>query len=550
MATVTRRQWRMSDYERRLARYRLRVFTERSRLAAALADARDHQRAVLADLLAYNANTEFGIAHGFAAIRTLNDFRKAVPVQDYAAVSPFVERMVAGERNVLTADQPVVFVTSSGSTGAPKTVPVTARFLRSGFFPFCYTVWAPLAEHFPDALADPDAILNLQHDPPAAVVPRQFDFGEPLSAEPGTSARWATLPASVPEDDHLERTYQRLRLAVESDVRGVIGINPAMVTALPYQLTQWWPRIVREVCDGTVGGVPCRPPNPERAATLDRLADYFGAVRPSQVWPNLRVICCWTGGVASLYLPRLREEFGTGVTVLPAPVAGSEGPIGVALDRHGSAGTLVVTAAAYEFAEADGDLGPDVPTLEPHELEPGRDYHVIFSHVGGLYRYAAGDVVRVVDMDRGVPRVAHAGRDTRLDAAGERLREAQVISALVSALDSGGLELRNVSCRVTAPPGGPARYEFAVATGSPWSAAEVTAFGGALDTALGVRAPGYRRARHAELLGVPVIRRLDAAAFHRDWHDAVSRGSRPTHVRDHLFRQDAALWHRLTGDQV
>ena len=38
------------------------------------------------------------------------------------------------------------------------------------------------------------------------------------------------------------------------------------------------------------------------------------------------------------------------------------------------------------FVDADSDVEPDALTLEQHELEPGRDYHVIFSHVGGFYR--------------------------------------------------------------------------------------------------------------------------------------------------------------------
>lgn len=123
-----------------------------------------------------------------------------------------------------------------------------------------------------------------------------------------------------------------------------------MIAAVPYQLTLWWERIVREVRDGTPGGVPFGSPDPARAAELQRLADYFGSVSPAHVWPRIRALFGWTTGVASLYLPALREHFGSGVTALPAPVAASEGPVGVPLDRHGTAGSLVATASVYEFA--------------------------------------------------------------------------------------------------------------------------------------------------------------------------------------------------------
>ncbi|MFD9393547.1 GH3 auxin-responsive promoter family protein [Streptomyces sp. NPDC060000] len=544
----------------RAGRYTARVYAERARLLAALADPAGHQRRVLDDLLEFNAGTDYGTAHGFGRIRNLDEYRRAVPIQTYADLEPWIERSAAGEANVLTADRPAVFFTSSGSTGAHKKIPVTRRFMRTSFFPFYYAAWAPLVAHFPEVLDRPGAVLNLKHDP-IAVPPTTSSgkphvgasqvnfgetFGEPLSAEPGTDAPWAELPVPVAAHDHLEKTYLRLRLAVAGDVRCVIGINPAMVAALPHQLRLWWPRIVKEIRDGTLGGRPHGSPDPDRAAELERLADRFGTVRPAHVWPRMRALFCWTTGLATLYLPRLKEEFGADVTVLPAPVAASEGPVAVALDRHGSAGSLVVTASVYEFVDADEDLTPDTQTLLPEDLEPGRDYHVVFSHVGGLYRYAVGDVVRVVDRAHGVPRLAYAGRATRSDHAGERLREAQVTRALSGALDATGLELRNAATRVDSE-GGTGRYVFAVAPAGPWHEEEADAFTARLDDELARESMGYRKARAAGRLAAPATLRLPADAFLRDWHDTVAGGVRPTQVKDRLFRQDSGQWERLVG---
>ncbi|MBY8839894.1 GH3 auxin-responsive promoter family protein [Streptomyces sp. SP2-10] len=545
----------------RLRRYRDRVLTERRRLRAAFADPEAGQRRVLADLLEFNSRTEYGVRHGFDRIRTLDDYRRAVPLQTYDDLAPYIERAAAGEPEVLTADRPAVFFTSSGSTGAHKKIPVTPRFMRTTFFPFYYAAWAPLIEHFPDVLAHPGAVLNLKHDPVSAppttasgrphVGASQVDFGqvfgEPLSAEPGTGAPWATLPVPVAAGDHAEKMYLRLRLAVENDVRCVIGINPAMVAALPYQLRLWWPRIVKEIRDGTLGGVPHGSPDPDRAAELERLAARHGTIRPAHVWPRMRALFCWTTAAASLYLPRLREEYGAHVTALPAPVAASEGPVGVALDRHPTAGSLVVNASVYEFADADEDLAPDTATLRPHELEPGRDYHVVFSHVGGLYRYAVGDVVRVVDHLDGVPRLEYAGRATRSDHAGERLRDAQVIRSLDTALRATGLELRGATCRVNTSAQQTAAYEFAVAPLTPWSQEEAGRFTGLLDTALGRESAGYRTARTRALLDAPSLHLLDEDAFQRDWQARVDSGIRPTQVKDRIFRQDPQQWSALTG---
>jgi hypothetical protein len=545
----------------RWRRYRARVSNEQAGLRAACARPAQCQDEVLRHLLEFNADTEFGRKYSFDRIRGLADFRRAMPIHDYSALAPWIERMAAGERRLLTADDPLVYFTSSGTTGSHKKIPVTPQFARTVFMPFYHAMWAPLVEHFGAAVRRPDALLNLKQDlraaPPTTSSGRphvgssQVDlaglFGEPLSAEPGTAAPWAALPATVSVDDHLERMYLRLRLAVEhQDLRGVITFNPAMVAALPDQLTLWWPRILQEVRDGTLGGRPHGWPNPARAAELEWLAARFDPVLPAHVWPHLEVLLCWTTGVASLYLPRVREQYGPAVTVLPAPVGASEGPVGVALDRHPSAGALVLTASVLEFADADADLRPDSDTLLPEELEPGRDYHVLHSHVGGLYRYAVGDVVRVLDVVGGVPRVEYAGRRTLSDVAGERLREAQVVRALTAALAAGGLEVRNAAVRPETPgDGAEARYAFAVEPRGRWTATEQTVLAGRLDDALATQSPAYRDTRARGRLAPPVVRRLPDGAFAGEWHDAVAAGVRPTQVKDRLFRQDPDQWRRL-----
>jgi hypothetical protein len=520
------------------------LFAERERIRAAQRDGIASQQVVLRDLLAHNAGTVFGREHGFARLRTAADYRRAVPIRDYAALAPWIERAAAGEPNVLTGDDPVLFFTSSGSTGAHKKIPITAQFMRTSFFPFYYAAWAPLAEHFPELFDGPDRVLNLKHDPRPLVATTasgrahlgasQVDFGtmfgEPLSAEPGTAASWAAIPDTVDPGDHLRKTYLRLRRAVEGDVRCVIGINPAMVAALPYQLRLWWADIVRDIHDAG---------NPGRARELDRLAAVFPVVRPAHVWPRMRAVFCWTTGLAGLYLPRLREEFGAGVSVLPAPVAASEGPVGVTLDRHGSAGGLIVDAALHEFIDAEADVVPDADTLQPHQLEAGREYHVVFSHIGGLNRYTVGDVVRVVDTTGGVPRIAYAGRNTVMDRFGERLRESTVIRALAGALEAGGLEVRNAACH---PSPTARRYEFALATDRPLTSGETTALAGRLDAALARASHGYRAAR----LAVPAVHRLDGEAFLRDWHDRVRAGARPAQVKDRLWCPDPVAWRNLT----
>jgi GH3 auxin-responsive promoter len=537
---------------------RRRILAERDNLSAALRAPHEWQNRVLRQLIDENVYTIFGRQHGFSRIRTLDDYRKAVPIRDYAGLEPWITRAAVGENNVLTAEDPVLFFMSSGTTGDSKKIPVTRSFMRQTFFPFYFAMWAGLIDSFPETLLRDDATYNLKFDPRkryhatssgrphlgVSQVDFESTFGERLM-EPGTRAPWACLPVELPDDDHVNRAYVRLRLAVQHDLRCIVGFNPALVAALPHQLALWWPRIVRDLRDGTVCGQPVMAPDPERASMLERLASYFGTLLPAHVWPNMQAIYCWNTGIASLYMARVAESFGPNVSVLPAPVAASEGPVAVALDRHATAGSPVVAAAVHEFIDADEDVLSDSKTLDFSALEIGREYHVVLSHVGGLYRYALGDVVRVIDRVGGVPRLEYAGRRTLSDAVGERLRESHVIRALKTALASTGLEINNVTCRVAGRNDDSTRYEFAVAPHRPFLTSETKALAVVFDQALQDVACGYRNARRSARLEKPVFHLTTPDAFFQEWQDRIASGTRPPQAKDGMFTRDDALWRRL-----
>src|SRR5688572_17386311 len=75
------------------------------------------QQHKLRQILKANQRSAFGRDHNFASIQTIGDFQAAVPVRDYDAIEPYINRSVAGEKSVLTSDDPIMFATTSGTTG-------------------------------------------------------------------------------------------------------------------------------------------------------------------------------------------------------------------------------------------------------------------------------------------------------------------------------------------------------------------------------------------------------------------------------------------------
>jgi acyl-coenzyme A synthetase/AMP-(fatty) acid ligase len=84
----------------------------------------------LQEILTNHADTEFGKKYNFASIKSFSDFQKKVPVSTFADLKPYLDRMVAGEKNVLTSEEAIYYCITSGSTGKPKMTPITQTFKK------------------------------------------------------------------------------------------------------------------------------------------------------------------------------------------------------------------------------------------------------------------------------------------------------------------------------------------------------------------------------------------------------------------------------------
>lgn len=83
------------------------------------------QEKVFQHLISEAVSTQFGSDHDFISINTHDDFVKRVPVRDYEALKPYVERVVAGEENILWKGKPLYFAKTSGTTSGAKYIPIT-----------------------------------------------------------------------------------------------------------------------------------------------------------------------------------------------------------------------------------------------------------------------------------------------------------------------------------------------------------------------------------------------------------------------------------------
>jgi GH3 auxin-responsive promoter len=83
------------------------------------------QQKVFEQLLAEAKTTQFGKDHQFSEIKTFEEFAKSVPVRDYEALRPYVDRVVKGEEDILWKGKPIYFAKTSGTTSGAKYIPLT-----------------------------------------------------------------------------------------------------------------------------------------------------------------------------------------------------------------------------------------------------------------------------------------------------------------------------------------------------------------------------------------------------------------------------------------
>ena len=109
------------------------------------------QNEILLSLLNNAEKTEWGIKHKYSKINSVEDFQKAVPLQDYNDIKPFVDRLRQGEKDLLWPGEVKWFAKSSGTTSdKSKFIPVTKESLEDCHLRGPKDVFAQYIKNHPD----------------------------------------------------------------------------------------------------------------------------------------------------------------------------------------------------------------------------------------------------------------------------------------------------------------------------------------------------------------------------------------------------------------
>ena len=418
---------------------------------AALDDPRAVQKQVLLSYLHRNADTAFGRLHGFSEIRTAEELQERVPLATYADFEPWIDRIAAGEKRVLTSSPVRALELTGGASSAAKRIPYTAelqREIRRAVAPWIFDLYKDrprLALGCAYWSITPMA-LEEERRPSAVRVGFEED-GEYLG---GFWKRLADATLAVPGDVRLVRDVESFRyvtllcLLRRRDLSLISVWHPSFLTLLVKALPQHWANLCRDIAEGTLNPPEPLPP-PVRDALLLRLrprphrAAELGWRSPDdlpRIWPNLRLISCWGDSHAALHLEELRRAF-PGVEIQPKGLLATEAF--VTLPYEGRT-PVAVRSHFFEFLP-EGSAG-ERPRLV-HELEMGGVYSVAVTTGGGLYRYLLEDRVEVDGFVDRTPSLRFLGKEGHVsDLCGEKLHESFVAGALARTFARLGLAPR------------------------------------------------------------------------------------------------------------
>ena len=546
---------------------RVREWWPTHRFEQAAAAPERAQAAMLQALLHRNAETAFGREHGFGAIRTVAEYRRAVPLRDYEAFRPYVRRIVEGEAAVLTAEPVTAFATTSGTTAEPKLVPVTAAWLSA--MAALVRLWMRGAQQDHPRLLR-RASLTIVSPAVEGRTPR----GVPVGALSGLLHRG--LPAAVqrtqavPYAAHLiadadARAFVLLRLGLCRRVSVLGTPNATTLVRLAHVARRHTDALLRAIHDGTLGipwpafsaepGLDGRAArcavearlgaDPARARALTAAAGAGGELRLRDAWPDLVLIGCWLGGTAGHHARRLAEDYGA-VPLRDLGLVASEGRVTLPLCDGTAAGPPALGAGFFEFIPEEATETRDPPTLLAHELEVGGRYGVVLSGANGLYRYDLNDIVEVQGRYRGAPFLAFVrkGRDMT-SITGEKLHLNHVRDAVRQAEDATPIEVWQYRL---IPDVDACRYDLLVEPGPVGlDAVAAETFARVFDEALHRVNAEYAAKRRTHRLGAPRLAVMREGWAERQCRAEFSRGRREV---QHKWRALAADWDPASRTEV
>ncbi len=458
------------------------------------------QHAVLRALLRHGAGTVFSREHRLHEVRTMADLWQAVPLRDYEGFRPYIDRIVAGEADVLWPGRPLYLCKTSGTTSGAKYIPITRHSLPNHIGSARRALLAYIAHSGRADFVDGKMIF-LQGSP---VLDRKGVI--PMGRLSGIVANH--VPAYLLKNrlpSFATNSIPDWETKVEAIVEETMGQDLRLISGIPAWVQMYFERLLARTGRATV----------------------------KELFPHFSLFVY--GGVNyAPYRSRMEALIGgsvPSVELFPA----SEGFIAYQ-DRSNEEDLLLVldSGICFGFVPMQGaDRGP----RSIGEVELNTQYALVLYTNAGLWGYEIGDTVKFTSLTP--PRIKVTGRTRHFTSAfGEHVIAEEVEGALKDAIAAVPCEVAEFTVAPqTAPSDGLPFHEWHIEFAVP--PADMVRFAAAMDDALQKRNPYYKDLIVGKVLRPLVLRPLPRGSFvawmkARGMNDAQSKVPRLANDRRYV----------------
>jgi hypothetical protein len=389
----------------RLARFRLWSIEQWTN------DAATAQYAIWQDLLAAGQFTEFGRTHNFSSIQSLEQYKESVPIQTYEDLKPYIDRMMMGEENILWNTPINWFAKSSGTTSdKSKFIPVSEESLKENHYKASKDILSLYYAGKPqsDLLTGKSLVIGGSHQ--LHHLNEDIQYGDLSAVVMQNSPFWTnwirTPELSILLMDEWESKIEKLaQTTIHENVTSMAGV-PTWLIVL-----------------------------------LKRILEITGKQNIKEVWPSLELYM--HGGVSfTPYKTQFEKLVGSPINYLEVYNA-SEGFF-AGQDHIDSDGMMLMCdhGIFYEFVPQDEWDKPQPRTIQLNEVEAGKNYAIVISTNGGLWRYLVGDTIRFTSINPF--RIKVSGRIKHfINAFGEELIIDNAEKAITMACEKTGAVVKD-----------------------------------------------------------------------------------------------------------
>ena len=435
------------------------------------------QNTVLEDILKSNENTEFGMKHDFKNIKSVEDFQKNIPLSQYSDYEEYIEKLKLGENNQLFAQDIEYFIMTSGtSSGKSKLIPEnedskniknTVYKLRNYY----------LLKTLLMSKADPNSQLNKYLiskglNPKDVNVPElsnivqnmhyltfssktdnyETSAGIPIGFASGMSFEKSAFtkgisypPRLMTKNDDEANNYLVMLFSLRfEDILYITTNNASNFNIKVEYAMDHAEELINDLRNGTITKRLNLSDEdrkyyesqieafPKRANFLEELLkkgkDQF---IPKNYWPYVMLTKFWLGGSVGPNSETSRKYLDEKTIFFDVGYGASEGKFTIPTKPDTPEGILSIFGGFYEFKDIENGQ-----ILTADKVELNKEYELIITTYGGLYRYELHDIIEIIGFTGTTPNLIFKTKSGEiLNISQEKIPAIEVVNKIKDGLN-------------------------------------------------------------------------------------------------------------------